>query len=155
MKKHQHAISLLECLLSIIIIASISMMAVRYYIITMRDMRVSHTISQIKRLTDASYEWLQMQKQADFSGNNGGQAISIQQLVKDQLLKNQNDTITPWGGAITISAAGDNPSFIKITLSNIPQLACRNLARQLEYINKDKFANTCANTQNNIFTGEF
>jgi Tfp pilus assembly protein PilV len=155
MKKYSQAISLLECLLSIVIIASISMMAVRYYVVTTRDMRVSHAISQVKRITNASYEWLQAQKQADFSGADGGEVITIQQLVDDQLLKDENDTIAPWGGMINVAPGNDNASFVKITLTDVPQLACRNLTQQLNYINKEKTTNTCDDKKNNTFVGEF
>ncbi len=150
-----YAISLLECLLSIVIIASISMMAVRYYIVTTRDMRVSHAISQIKRITSASYEWLQAQNQANFSADDGGQAITLQQLVDDQLIKTQNDTVAPWGGPIAVAPADDNPAYVKITLNAVPQLACRNLTQQLKYINKEKSLNTCMDKKNNAFIGEF
>ncbi len=154
MKKCLHAISLLECLLSIIVIASISTMAVRYYMITIRDMRVSHAISQIKRITDASYEWLQMQKQADFSATSNGVMINLQALVSNELLTDPHDTVAPWGGKIDV-APGDNPSYIKIILNDIPQLACRNLTQQLLYINKDKTDNVCSDAKNNTFIGEF
>lgn len=154
-KRYAHAISLLECLLSIIVIASIAMMAVRYYIVTTRSMHVSQAISQIKRITDASYEWLQMQKQANFSSQGGGYAITIQQLINDQLLTAKRDTVTPWGGTINVAPAGDNPSFVKITLNNVPQSACRNITQQLKYINKAQSANACGNKNNNIFVGEF
>jgi type II secretory pathway pseudopilin PulG len=154
MKKHINGISLLECLLSIAIIASISMMAVRYYIVTTRDTRVSHAISQVKRITNASYEWLSIQRQSDFSNADGGQTITIAQLVQDDLLKDENDTISPWGGQIEVAPGDDDAKYVKITLTEIPQPACRNLTQQLEYINKDK-TNPCGNKKSNTFVGEF
>jgi len=155
MKKWINGISLLECLLSLAIIASITAMTVRYYVITTRDSRVSHAISQIKRITSASYEWLSLQRQADFSNADGGQTITKEQLVNDQLLPNSNDTMNPWGGAIQVSSGTDDAKYVKITLNNIPQLACRNLTQQLKYINKNQASTNCDNAKNASFTGEF
>lgn len=154
MKTKLNGISLIECLLSLAIIASISLMAVRYYIVTTRDMRVSEAITQIKRITSASYEWLSIQRQNDFSGSDGGQTITIQQLVEDKLINDTKDTLTPWGGQVQVAPADDDSKYIKITFNNVPQQACHNLAQQLDYINKDK-TNTCENKRGNVFVGEF
>lgn len=154
MKRNIIAISLIECLLSLAVIASISLMAVRYYMITTRDMRVSSAISQVKRLTNASYEWLQAQKQADFSGEGGGTAISLNELTRDQLVDPKVDTLNPWGGSITV-AAGSDASYVKISLQNLPPLACKNLTQQLRYMNRDNSGNACASKKNNTFTGVF
>ncbi|PHQ79190.1 MAG: hypothetical protein COB66_07395 [Coxiella sp. (in: Bacteria)] len=154
MKKTQKAISLLEVVLALAVIASITMMAVRYYIITLRDTRVSHAISQVKRLTKGSYDWLQAQHQADFSDAAGGQSITLQKLVTDQLIEDKIDTINPWGGTIDISPGSDS-DYVQISLDNLPQPACRNLTQQLHYINHTQVLGTCANKTSNTFTGEF
>lgn len=154
MKRTLTAISLLECLLSLAVIASISLMAVRYYIVTTRDMRVSNAISQIKKITNASYEWLQTQKQANFSGTDGGTAISLNALISDQLLDPRHDTFSPWGGTISVGPSAD-PSYVRITLTNLPPLACKNLTQQLRYINKDKTDSRCNSKIVNTFVGVF
>lgn len=154
MKRNLSAISLLECLLSIAIIASISLMAVRYYMVTTRDMRVSNAISQVKRITNASYEWLQIQKQANFSDSSGGIMISLNALIDDQLLNPNHDTLDPWGGTITVAPSTDT-SFVKITLNKLPPLACKNITQQLRYINKDKTENNCDGKTTNKFAGVF
>ena len=136
------------------IIASISLMAVRYYMITTRDMHVSNAISQIKRITHASYEWLQTQKQANFSDEGGGITISLNALIDDQLLDPNHDTLDPWGGTIDVAPSND-ASFVKITLTQLPPLACKNITQQLRYINKDKTDNHCSNKVTNTFVGVF
>lgn len=154
--KKNLGISLLECLLAITLIASITMLAVRYYIITLRNTHVSQAIAQVNRLTSASYEWLRIQNQSDFSGEDTGTSITIQLLLDAELIKPNTDTIDPWGGAITITPGITDPSYVAITLSNIPQQDCLNLTQQLQYINHSQTTNTCgAASTANQFTGEF
>lgn len=154
--KKTRGISLLECLLAITLIATITLMAVRYYIITLRNTHVSQAISQVNRLTSASYEWLRLQNQSDFSGEDTGEAITTQTLLQAELIQPNTDTIDPWGGAITISPGITDPSYVAITLTNIPQKDCYNLTQQLQYINHSQTTNTCGNeAATNQFTGEF
>lgn len=154
MKKYYAGISLLESLLAIIIIASISMMAVRYYLITIQNNRINQAINQISRLTKASYEWLQVQHQADFSGTPSGTAISLDELLNDQLITNQTDTTDPWGGKISLSP-GSDPSYIAISLENLPQKACKNISQQLKSINHLTNLGSCSNSKYATFIGEF
>lgn len=153
--KKNLGISLLECLLAITLIASITMMAVRYYMITLRSMHVSQAIAQVNRLTGASYEWLRLQNQTDFSGEDTGEAISIQLLLNAELIHLNTDTIDPWGGNITITPGLTDTSYVAITLPNIPQKDCLNLTQQLQYINHNQTANSCTDPASNQFTGEF
>ncbi len=146
-------ISLLEVLLSLTIIASITTMAVRYFTVSTLEMRVSHAILQLKQLTDASYEWLQLQKQNNFSSTPSGTSISMEALLKNQLTQATIDTINPWGGNITVEP-GDDTSYVKITLENIPQKACLNINQQLKSINHSA-SNTCTDKKNNTFSAEF
>ena len=154
MKNKQSGISLLEVLLSLVIIATITTMSVRYFTVTNRSMRVSTSIKEIKHLTNLSYEWLQAQRQADFSGNPNGTAISMQVLADTKLIENlEHEKYNPWGGDITIEP-GSNPSYVKITLTQIPQKDCRSIVRQLK--NSNHLTNTpCGSAYGNTFSGEF
>lgn len=154
MQYYKKAISLLEILLALIIIASITMMAVRYFIITSRDAKITHAIRQVKTLTRASYAWLDAQRQADFSDKDGGTAVSTSALLEAQLIDSPQDTTDPWGGAIEV-APGSNPSYVKIELGQLPEKDCRNLTQQLKYINHAKEESNCHTGDQNIFIGEF
>ena len=154
MIKTHKGISLLESILALTIVASITMMAVRYYMVTIRDTRVNHAITQIKNLTKNSYTWLQSQHQANFSGQTGAGNISLQKLITDQLANQKIDAINPWGGSIEV-APGSDPTYVQITLNNIPQPACKNLNRQLRYINHSVTKESCSNKSSNQFIGEF
>ena len=150
-------ISLLECLLSITLIGLIATMAVRYYTITLRGTHVSQAISQVNRLTSASYEWLRLQNQTDFDGEDTGAPITIQLLLTSELIT-QTDTVDPWGGTITINPGTTDPSYVQITLPNLSQQDCLNLAQQLSYINHNPVppAQMCSDTSlTNQFVGEF
>lgn len=153
MNRHR-GISLLESILALTIIASISMMAVRYYMVTIRDTRVNHAITLIKKLTKSSYTWLQNQHQADFTGQTDNDKISLQKLITDQLANQKTDSINPWGGTVSLTPATD-ATYVKITLNNIPQPACKNLTQQLHYINHSTAQETCAKKSSNQFIGEF
>ena len=146
-------ISLLEMLLVITIGTAIIMTAVRYFNVTSRDMRVTQAIGQIKTLTSASYEWLQAQKQDNFSNKDGGTEISMQQLIDTGLIDNSETTTKdPWAGTITVEP-GSDPTRIKIVLDQLPKKACKNLARRLDSISKISMP-PCAGVSNE-YSGEF
>lgn len=153
MTRNEKGISLLEMLLVLAIGAAIIMAAVRYFTITNRNARVTQAISQIKMLTKASYEWLSEQKQQDFSSVNGGVTVSLQQLIDANLIKDtEHNKKDPWGGDISI-AAGSDPSRVRITLSHLPQKACKNLARRLDNVSQTTIP-PCSAPVNN-YSGEF
>ena len=154
MKTKQIGISLLEVLLSLVIIATITTMAIRYFTVTNRSMRVSTSIKEIAHLTNLSYEWLQAQRQNDFSGKPTGTSISMQVLADTRLIGNlEREKYNPWGGTISIEP-GANPSYVKITLTHIPQKDCRAIVRQLKNINH--LSDTpCGSAYGNTFSGEF
>lgn len=121
--KHQRGVSLLEILLVLGIIASILLMTTWYFSETGFEMRVMQSIQEMQSITQAAYRWQSFQKQTDFSG------VSLQALIDDGLVVNQSHT--PWGGAITVSADEDAPEHVRITLSNIPSGACKMLRHKM------------------------
>ena len=146
-------ISLLEVLLVSAVGAIIITAAVRYFVITRRNMPVARAIQQIRTLTKLSYEWLEAQKQDDFSDANQGTTISMRQLVNAGLIENTpRNTKDPWGGKITIEPGSDS-SHVKITLIDLPQKACKNLARRLDAISNTTMPD-CSNANTN-YSGEF
>src|SRR5438128_10458685 len=110
-------------------------------------------MKQIQLITKASYEWLQVQKQSDFSNNYGGVTLSFNQLIKAGLISNTNThTKNPWGGSIIVMP-GDDPSHVKILLSKLPGRDCKNLAKRLETINKMNTSQCSGNIT--TYYGEF
>lgn len=142
----------LEILLTLTVLASLIVVGIRYTIVSHRDLRLAQAVKQIQQITNASYQWLEGQHQIDFSGVPVGTTISTAQLLKHQGLYHKTALQNPWGGTIIITA-GDDPSHVKITLNNIPIIACRTLNQQLSPINH--LPTACKPTQPTQFTGEF
>ena len=69
MSRKIKGISLIEILLVLIIITTIITMSVRFFMISKRSMRVEQAMAQIKVLSQASYQWLQGQRQENFYGD--------------------------------------------------------------------------------------
>jgi hypothetical protein len=154
MKKNL-GISLLEILLVIIVGASIITLAVIYFSEASLSVDVTHAMDQIKKTTQASYRWLEMQSQENFSENPNGQAISIDKLIASGLLENiKADTIDPWGGKIIVEP-GSNPNLVRIILTDVPQAACLNLEHRLHEIDKLHLLGMCKSEGRNSYTGEF
>lgn len=153
MLKRQEGISLIEMLLVIALGALIITASVHYFGLSGRNIRVNQAMQQVKALTEASYEWLEEQKQDDFSDQHGGSAISLSELVDAGLIsdaKMQND---PWGGNIRLEP-GSDPSRVKITLSGIPKQDCKNLSRRLDKISQITEPDCSSNIKND-YSGEF
>ena len=110
-------------------------MAIRYFNVSMRDTKVAESIRQMQFITKASYEWLQAQKQENFSNSPNGKNISMQALIDAGLVvpNHNTDYLDQWGGKITVSP-GSSPQYVQITLATIPKLACANLKRQMKPI---------------------
>ena len=152
MMRKARGLTLLETLCVLAIAGAIIMVAVRYFSVTDRNLQVTHAIKQIQNLTKTSYEWLDAQKQEDF-GANGGTEISLQALIDAELIDNADaDTKDPWGKTIIVTP-GTDPNRVKITMPNVPQSACKNLARRLENVSKIEKPQ-CAAGRNN-YEGEF
>lgn len=153
MMRKNSGLTLLETLLVLAIGGAIIMVAVRYFSVTHRSLNVTHAIQQIQTLTKSSYEWLEAQKQEDFSGDAGGTAISLQELINAGLVNDTDaETKDPWGKTMTI-LPGSDPNRIKITLPDVPNQACKNLARRLENVSKTTKP-TCGSDLND-YSGEF
>ena len=128
--RKQHGITLLETILAIVVSGLMVVLAVRYYDAAHLNTEVTQASSQMNKIIQVSYEWLQGQRQADFEGSDN--AIDIDKLVDAGLLT-ENDETDPWGGTITV-APGDDPNYVSITLPSTPEKACRSLSSQMENV---------------------
>lgn len=113
--------SLLEMLLVLIVIITIILISGRYYNQATESSRLTTTVSKIKKITEASYEWLNGAK--IFTGRDlNGNVLSIQNLKNLKLLSPDDDT-NPWGGA-AITVTGISANKIQMKVANIPAKAC-------------------------------
>lgn len=150
LKKRQSGLSLLEVLLALLIIGSIITASVQYFALASRQSKVLQAIHQIEQLTSASYEWLNLQRQADFSGTPNGVAISVDILQQANLI---NQVTNPWGGKVRLAPASD-PLHIAIEFDNIPAKDCHSLEQQLKSANLSAFHSLCQR-KSNTFYGTF
>lgn len=129
--KHQNGISLLETLLSLVIISVILVIVANYYFSQNQlNLNVSKANTQIHQLASVAYEWQTAQQQNDFTG------LSMAALQTAGLLPFDDpySQINPWGGSISISPYASNPTYLQITLSKIPVDACKNLRNRMANI---------------------
>lgn len=150
----QRGLSLLEVLLSISIIAILIVMSVRLFSIAMLNTRVAESISQLKRLTRASYQWLETQSQQDFSNANGGTKITVNKLTSANLISAQDGT-TPWGGTVTIKPNPNDKTQVRIIFANVPAHACKNLGREMENVAISATTPAQCNAAENTFIANF
>lgn len=140
----QQGNSLLEILLVITVSSVLIMLAVRYFTVVDLNMRVARAISQIDRISRASYEWLEYDRKPDFS------EISSAALVNSGLVQ-PKDFKNPWGGAIQVSMGSDN-NHVRIQLDRLSQYACQDLNRHLQSIAFSTPEQACAA---GTYNGEF
>jgi Tfp pilus assembly major pilin PilA len=126
--------TLLETLLVLVIIISIILIAGRYYNQATEASKISTAISKIKRITEASYEWVKVAKTFDGKDPNK-KTLSIQTL-KDQNLLSASDDTNPWGGS-ALQVASVSANKIRITISNVPAKVCTVLIDHLKPQNMD------------------
>lgn len=126
----QKGLTLLEVILAITIGVVIITYSIRYFMTVEFNYKVERTIKQIQVLAKASYQWLQMQRQADFG--SGSTAIDNSKLQAVGLIT-KADLVDPWGGTIVLQP-GENPQYIKITLSGIPKSSCLNLWQKMRTV---------------------
>lgn len=157
--KKQLGISLLEIVLALVIIASIVTLSVRYFTVTSRQLKVTHAEKQIREVTKASYEWLQAQMQQNFSSNPDGTTINMEQLINAGLItsNDQDDHVyllNPWGGRVLVTPGAD-PSYVRITMTNVPEKDCRSLRQQLITVTRRNSPEPSCSSDVNQYFGEF
>jgi len=148
MLKHQDGISMLETLLSLLVIGSIITMSVHFFALSTRNSKVLRTIELIRQITVASYDWLGAQRQMNFSGYPNGIPLSAEELQQAKLLPEH--LINPWGGSVLIQPAA-NPKHFQVVLDNIPQKDCQNLVQRLKSSNLTVFYTLCHKSPNSFY----
>lgn len=129
--RRQKGISLLEVVLSLVVISTIIVLAVRYFSIASEHTLIAKASQQVRLVSSASYDWLNAQPQADFS-DSGSNEISITKIVDAGLL-NENSIVSPWSAQnICVEPAASDPSHITIEMAVNNQTACCYLYNSLK-----------------------
>lgn len=139
--KHQKAITLLELMLVLLIIAAILFTAIRYYANVRENAKVSEAAAQINLVVDAAYKWMAMQNQNNFCGGNDTKnctnPINLQKLMDAGLLT-KNDIKSPWPAAdaqllgLQVNENLDNPMYVNVGYNRIPKTACESLVERFK-----------------------
>lgn len=124
----QRGISLLELLLSLVVITAILFAATRYFSITSENLKVTQAEEMINNVANASFQWVQ--GYPDFSS-----LISIQTLIDAKLLPDNYSSITinPWRGSITVRGWPYDTSYVQIIMNGVPVASCKNLLRRMQH----------------------
>lgn len=112
--KKQCGISLLEVMLSLVIISVVLTMAVRYFGIVSGDSQFNQTISVVDEIKQG------LAKYALFSGQDPLKA-TLKDLRDGDYISKQIDKIDAWGGELKLEKG-------TVTLSKVPTLYCTRLA---------------------------
>lgn len=146
----QLGITLLETLLAIVISSVVVVLGVRYYRSAYLNTEVVQASSQMNKIIQASYTWLQGQRQVDFGSADN--AIDIEKLISASLLV-ETDKTDPWGGSILIEP-GSNANYVRISLPGASKKACQNLSLQMENVAQvETLSEDCADGKG--YSGEF
>lgn len=114
-------VSLLEVLLVTVIVAAACIVSIRFYSHTKQKTTVLQASLQVKRVVEASHQWLDIYRQADFSSWEDN---AMNSLVAAGLLE-ESDKTNPWGGVVSVSA--DSGGSLKITSAGITDDGCGQL----------------------------
>lgn len=120
-------ITLLEVVLVLAIIGLILTLTVRYFNVASTSEQVNQAMTEIQTITKASYQWLQVQRQADFASGN---PIDINKLQQAGLIDATQIT-DPWGGAITVEPGTSDSNLVHISLPNVSEKICKNLKTRM------------------------
>lgn len=135
-------ISLLEVMLSVIVITAVIVASIRYYTLAQENSRIAKAIEMINNVATASFKWVEGKNQIGFEGINIGNLADSGLLP--QIYKTEN--INPWRGKLSADPAANNS--VIITLGNIPPNSCANLRQKI--INVGGTPGSCGDT-----TGDF
>lgn len=155
--KHKNlGITLLEVLLSVIVITTLIFAATRYYTTARENAKVMQAVSVINNIANASYTWVEGQPNFEGFGLNGLEILINAKLLPDNY-KNSDDgtsnNANPWKGSIDVSGSGTIAPFsstLKIILYNVPKNACKALNQKISNVGGDTKANGCDKATNNF-----
>lgn len=110
---NQRAVGLVEILLVLSVVAVITLVSVRYFVVAKRAAKVSTTVSMVGDVVEASYTWVR--------GQPNFATISMTALTSNGYLPakwSDGTKINPWGGNITVVGTNNNTQ-IRVTVTGI------------------------------------
>ena len=117
--KYWKGITLLETMLTIAIVAVVTLASVHFYWQSKQESAVLQATSQVQRLVRASEQWKTAQRLPDFSGLSDN---LVSDLVNAKLVDADDDS-DPWGGAVSVT--GNDDGKVIVRLSSVPTNSCQ------------------------------
>lgn len=146
MKKKRLGISLIELMLSLLVIVFIALATTRYFQVANENLKVTQAEEMINNIVDASYQWLK--------GNPDFSTISLTTLQNAGYISTSYTT-NPWKGTVVVGP-GSDVSKVNLQMSGIPVASCQNLAEKMQKYSTDA---NCAfmsiGSQSATFSGDF
>ena len=123
MKKKQQGVTLLEVLLSLVIIALMILLATRYYLSTNSSRQVNTASKMMVTSINAidHWRWIYRNIQNPYA-NLSTKALNDMNLIPDDFI---TDNANPWGGKIDIKDKDKKQT--EITMTNVPAKDCLSL----------------------------
>jgi len=126
--RKQRGLTLIELFLALAVIAIIWVVATRYYQVVSNSSKVNEAVQMIQSLRSAGNHYA--------AGRSNYDGLTIAELNNTNLLPRDlegsgttpGEQVNPWGGNIGISGSGGQ---MQITLSDVPQADCQNIANKL------------------------
>jgi len=119
-KIYKKGIGLLELMISLVIITSLILMALRYFPVVGNMYRVSKAVDMVQLIRSAGQRYLLTH--ADYTEVKNNTVFEDRNLIPKGFNKN------PWGGDLTIASSGIN---LTISMSKISQGGCNSLLNQI------------------------
>lgn len=119
--KKNFGITLLEVMLSLVVIAVIVALSIRYFGVSENQAKVSTAATNVKTLVQASQDWLSEQKAADFTNITNAALLNAGLVTNADLTNPWNSTIpicVQPGGAAQVSGASSMHVAIYILISD-------------------------------------
>lgn len=121
-RKSNKGIGLLELMLALVIIAILTISAMRYYTVAEQSQNVTKTIDMIQVIKSAGRRWLLTHE--NFTAN------PLQDFVDRKFLPDDFATSNnPWGGNFTVNSTGQTD--LSVALGNVPCKACNSMIAKL------------------------
>jgi len=151
-KHKQSGISLLELMLSLVVIVAILVVATRYYQTTRQSQQVDEAVTMVEAVITAANAWLESGPwpQPGETTPPGSHCTSPTQnmictFIATGLLPANFNTVNPWGGGVTATPEGAGSSLaISIILDGINTTACTDLQEKFSQRMSDVGVATCS-----------
>lgn len=129
--KSLKALSLIEMMLVLVVVATILLLGVRYYSIAIQQANVARVVKDIQIIQDGAKEWLLANSDFSISATNGFKKLGMSKLVADGLVPSN------YAGKQGDLYEAEYSAYIyvdrlRITLGDVPKKFCESVAAKLQ-----------------------